>query len=385
VFEGWFEDSATTIRVGSANSTFAPTRSQTLHAKWVQNSLAGINPAHLSPLATINIAGAHTWSGSHAQSGTGAALSVPAGALPNGTQLKVSFVEDQSRSRDLIHQSYAYYSSVVVHWLTGSGDAATVPPTAANKPITLTLTNPSILPGAKVFMILGGVAAQVAEATEAGVVTIQITEDPEFVIAATPPGLPASLSATQVAQNTATVSWSAPTSTGGAPILGYTVSVSPGSQTCTTTELSCEITGLSSGISYSYSVFASNAIGSSAVRETTVTYVPAPVVRVPESNPSPVPPSSSATGQRAAPGFDSVNGGGTSRLPDGSVSLEPETPLTQENDKVSVESLDAGLEATQKEVEQGQPAAMWWLWSAAGLLIVVVVSLMAWSRSRRLS
>lgn len=291
VFEGWYEDSATTTYVGAANAVITPSVSRTLHAKWVQNSLAGINPAHINSLATINIAGAHTWTGSHTQSGTGAALDVPSGALPTGTELKVSFVEDHSRSRDLISQSYAYYTSVVVHWLTGSGDSATVPPTAANKPISLTLTNPSILPGAKVFMILAGVATQVAVATQAGSVTILITEDPEFVVAATPPVLPASLSATQVNQNRATVSWTAPSSNGGSPITGYTVTASPGGGTCsTTTELTCDITGLSSGVTYSYSVIAMNAIGNSSARQATVTYVPAPV-----ANPAPQPPSSDST------------------------------------------------------------------------------------------
>jgi uncharacterized repeat protein (TIGR02543 family) len=289
VFEGWYSDSATTVSVGAANASITPVQSQTLHAKWVQNSLAGINPAHINSLATINIAGSHTWSGSHSQSGTGAALSIPQGALPTGTELKISFIEDQTRPRDLINQSYAYYTSVVVHWLTGTGDSATVPATAANKPISLTLTNPSILPGAKVFMLLGGVATEVATATQVGQVTFNITQDPEFVVAATQPTIPASITATQVSQNSSTVTWSAPTSTGGAPITSYTVTATPGGATCTTSQLSCEITGLSSGVDYTYSVIATNAIGASASRQATIAYVPIPVINIvpaPNNNPS---------------------------------------------------------------------------------------------------
>jgi uncharacterized repeat protein (TIGR02543 family) len=284
VFAGWYEDAAGTLTVGAANASFTPAASQTLHAKWVQNSLAGINPAHINSLASITVTGSHTWSGTHTASGTGAALSVPSGALPSGTVVKVSFIEDLTRPRDLIDNTYAYYTSVAVHWLSGTGDNATVPAAAANLPLTLTLTNPSILPGAKVFMIVGGVATEVAVATQAGQVTIEITQDPEFVIAATQPSAPASVTGTPVSQSQATVSWTAPATTGGAPITGYTVTASPGGATCTTTTLSCIISGLSDGVTYSYSVAAENAVGTSSVRSTTVTYVPPAPTPTPPAN-----------------------------------------------------------------------------------------------------
>jgi hypothetical protein len=293
--------------------------------------------------------------------------------LPNATELKVSFVEDQTRPRDLINQSYAYYSSVVVHWLTGSGDAATVPPTAANKPITLTLTNPSILPGAKVFMILGGVATEVAEATQAGTVTILITEDPEFVVAATPPSLPGSLDATQVAQNRATVSWTAPTSNGGAPITGYTATATPGGGTCTTIELSCEITGLSSGVTYSYSVLATNAIGSSPVRQATVTYVPAPV-----ANPTPTPPSStpsspSPSSPSSPSGSISFNRGAPTQIFADAEEALPEELVTTQAEKDDTETVvDAPVEA-QNEAAENESVALWWLWMAGAVLLAALV------------
>jgi subtilisin family serine protease len=61
----------------------------------------------------------------------------------------------------------------------------------------------------------------------------------------------------------ASVSWSAPASNGGATITGYTVTASPGGQTCTTgpTAASCVVTGVTNGVSTTFSVVASNAIG----------------------------------------------------------------------------------------------------------------------------
>jgi uncharacterized repeat protein (TIGR02543 family) len=375
VFEGWFQDSALTVLEGAGNSSITPTQSQTFYAKWVQNSLSGINPAHINSLATINIAGAHTWTGSHAPSGTGAALAIPQGALPNGTELKVSFIEDQTRPRDLISQSYAYYSSVVVHWLSGTGDSATVPATAANKPISLTLTNPSILPGAKVFMILGGVATEVATATQAGQVSFDITQDPEFVVAATPPTLPASITATQVSQNKSVVSWTAPASTGGSPVTGYTVTALPGGATCSTSELTCEISGLSSGVDYSYSVIATNAIGTSNSRQASIPFVPVPVINIAPAPPTdPITPEVSVSSEmvpvaRASRDAVEVTSTGT---------VAPIAP------QAKAESAQKKAQPAQKVILSSEALDLRWIVlvgivAVAGLLLLVV----AYRRRRR--
>ena len=84
-------------------------------------------------------------------------------------------------------------------------------------------------------------------------------------ITATVPGLPSSATAT-AGDARATVEWSAPAFTGGTPITGYTVTASPGGRTCTWTTgpLTCEITGLLNGTSYTFTVQAVNAIGAGA-------------------------------------------------------------------------------------------------------------------------
>lgn len=60
------------------------------------------------------------------------------------------------------------------------------------------------------------------------------------------------------------VSWAAPSQTGGAAITGYTATATPGARTCTTTGLrKCVITGLINGTTYSVRVTARNRVGTS--------------------------------------------------------------------------------------------------------------------------
>lgn len=58
-----------------------------------------------------------------------------------------------------------------------------------------------------------------------------------------------------------TALWSAPTSDGGSPITGYTVTAGFRGPTCSTTGTSCTVTGLTEGHRYAIHVAASNAIG----------------------------------------------------------------------------------------------------------------------------
>ena len=74
----------------------------------------------------------------------------------------------------------------------------------------------------------------------------------------------------------ATVSWVAPT-TGGSPIIGYTVTSTPTAKTCTWTSgpLECTVTGLTNGTAYSFTVTARNATGSSPASTPSSPVVPA--------------------------------------------------------------------------------------------------------------
>ncbi|WP_370289978.1 fibronectin type III domain-containing protein [Nocardioides sp.] len=80
--------------------------------------------------------------------------------------------------------------------------------------------------------------------------------------AAVVPGAPTGVSAV-AGDGSATVSWTAPASDGGAAITGYTVTGAPGGSCVTQTSTSCVVSGLSNGTSYTFSVTAKNSAGES--------------------------------------------------------------------------------------------------------------------------
>jgi invasion protein IalB len=78
------------------------------------------------------------------------------------------------------------------------------------------------------------------------------------------PGAPTGLSVT-AGNGSATVSWQAPSATGGESIASYTVTGAPsGSCTATAPATTCTITGLTNGTTYTFTVTATNAVGTSA-------------------------------------------------------------------------------------------------------------------------
>ena len=100
-----------------------------------------------------------------------------------------------------------------------------------------------------------------------------------------PPAPPAPGTPTAVAaERSATVSWPAVAGPAGAPVTRYTATATPGGATCSTTgALTCVVTGLTAGTSYTFTVTASNRIGTSPAS-------PPSSAVVPLAPPNPAPP-----------------------------------------------------------------------------------------------
>ena len=265
VLEGWYTSANGGERVGGAGDTYTPARSRSLYARWVQRSLAGVDLATLDSASEFN---ASSTTGTdttitHVPSSTSARVIIPAGALPNGTKVNVQYFKDTDRQSTLIPGENSYFFAVLVSWLYGSGSSATVPNTAAGKPILVTLRNDSIKAGAMVYMVIGTEVTEMGRATIDREVTVELTQDPELVVAATAPSAPTSVAVTSGDQS-ATISWSIPSTNGGSEIISYTVTASSGGGSCQTTSTSCSITGLINGQDYSFTVIATNSVGNSA-------------------------------------------------------------------------------------------------------------------------
>ena len=82
----------------------------------------------------------------------------------------------------------------------------------------------------------------------------------------------------------ASVTWTKPAD-GGSTITGYTVTSAPDGRTCTTSDadtLTCDVTGLTNGTAYTFTVTATNGVGTSAASAASTSVTPvAPAPSVP--------------------------------------------------------------------------------------------------------
>jgi len=92
-----------------------------------------------------------------------------------------------------------------------------------------------------------------------------------------PPGAPQDVSATAF-DASAQVGWAPPDSNGGTSITGYTVTSSPDGKTCSTTgALSCAVSGLTDLTPYTFTVTATNNIGTGPASDPSASVTPAVV------------------------------------------------------------------------------------------------------------
>lgn len=173
VFLGWFDAATDGQLVGSAGDQLTPTEDTTLFAQWQQASLAGIDPADLIELGSATmLPGLGADLGFNTSFGR-VAVTIPADALPTGTQVKIYSVANNQRASSVITEESAFLFSLVLAWRAPD---QTVPD--ALVPLEMTITSSEIASGDRVYSVVGDTAVLLATATENGRVEIQISADP---------------------------------------------------------------------------------------------------------------------------------------------------------------------------------------------------------------
>jgi trimeric autotransporter adhesin len=264
-FTGWYTQQANGAQVADV---YTPISSNTLWSRWVQNSLYGIG-ANTRILQITTLTGVGNTYSASAGGGT-VIIDYPAGALPAGTVIDGYILHDTSTAESLLGASNDYVMSLVLAWVATDG---TVPPTAVGKPIKMTVTNPSIRKGARIYSVIGTTSRLLGTASADGSAEVLITEDPQIFIVNTKPDAPTDIRAVSGVDSSTTVSWTAP-SDGGSAITSYTVTANTG-PTCLTVTTSCVFTGLTNGTAYTFTVIATNAIGDSDSSANSLPAIPA--------------------------------------------------------------------------------------------------------------
>jgi uncharacterized repeat protein (TIGR02543 family) len=261
--QGWFEAASG----GSAISfPYTPASNTTLYAQWIHGAIAGIRPDRLPTPSTIAFGNGLTKKTFEASLGIGASskVEIPAGAFPFNTVVNIYTMTDNEFVASEISANNTYLVTQIISWTAPDGS---VP--IATEPVIMTVTDPSIVAGARIFKIMDREVTQIGVAEADGVAIISFTEDPLITVAITAPDAPTSVAISAITSTTVNVSWTAPIVDGGDSISGYTVTAS-GGQTCTSSSLSCQINGLSAGGAYRFTVVATNSIGTSPSSDASV-------------------------------------------------------------------------------------------------------------------
>jgi hypothetical protein len=153
--------------------------------------------------------------------------------------------------------------SVTVRWHAPSSGSPFTGYTATSTPGSNTCTTGGVAVSCTVTGLTNGTSYTFTVTATNASGTGPASAPSAAVTPRTIPGAPTAVTAT-AGNAQAKVSWTAPASTGGAAITKYTVTASgSGGQTCTWTTgtLTCTVTGLLNGISYTFTVTATNAAG----------------------------------------------------------------------------------------------------------------------------
>jgi hypothetical protein len=146
----------------------------------LSTSLTGIDQSKLVSMGQPFYAHASIdQSYSFSSGSNGASVAIPAGALDATVPISISLLTDATSQRALISSDGTSVLSVVVAWVASDGS---VPSTNTGKAISVTLTNPSIKSGAKIYSVIGSQSQLLGISTTDGSVTTLITDDPVLLV-----------------------------------------------------------------------------------------------------------------------------------------------------------------------------------------------------------
>ncbi|MBO2614116.1 tandem-95 repeat protein [Shewanella algae] len=165
--------------------------------------------------------------------------------------------------------------------LTATASSGLTPVFSSNSTGVCTITTTGTLS----FVSAGSCSINADQAGDSGY-NAAPTVTQSFTVNAVVPGAPTSVSAV-ASDASATVSFSAPASTGGAAISSYTVTSSPGGLTASGTTSPLTVSGLSNGTGYSFTVSASNIAGTGPASSPSNTVTPEPDNKAPSISGTP--------------------------------------------------------------------------------------------------
>jgi hypothetical protein len=113
--------------------------------------------------------------------GASAALTVPSGALPPGTDVSIAAVKNAAALMSEVPAGQSYLTSFAVSWVAPDGTSP-----KALQPITMTITDPAIKAGDTIYALTSTGIRAIGTATVDGQATVTFTTDPAFVVAAVP-------------------------------------------------------------------------------------------------------------------------------------------------------------------------------------------------------
>jgi hypothetical protein len=167
----------------------AHTETTTVTVALLSTSLVGIDTNDLVSMGQPFFSHASIdQSYSFSSGSNGASVAIPAGTLDPSVPISISLLTDSADQRAMIGGTGTSVLSVVVSWVASDGS---VPITNTGKAISVTLTNPSIKSGAKIYSIIGNQSTLLGTATADGSVTTLITEDPVLLVINPPVAPPA--------------------------------------------------------------------------------------------------------------------------------------------------------------------------------------------------